>query len=120
MELKYLTIRDRQYPACFSLRVAMDVADKFGSVEALFEQGKSTKEAIEQKVWLIEQMLLAGQSLAALEGKQTETPPAAEELMASIGIADMGVMINSVITASQKVTVELQPDPKNAAATQEL
>lgn len=118
MELKYITIRNKQYPACMSLRVATRVEEQLGSLDALFEAA-TVQDALKTNIWFIAQCLQAGKLYAELEGIKTEQPPEEDTLFDLLGIADATRAVSAIIDASQQVTVELQPDEKNVAATQD-
>lgn len=115
MELQYVSIRGSKYPACFSLRTAMRTAEKFGKIDAIFEE-HSFAEATEINAWLLAECLKAGKIYAELEGETCKEPPELENLYDMISIKDAGRAVALIMEASQKVTVDVQP--KNAKATQ--
>ena len=116
MELVKISIRGTEYPACFSLRTAMNAAEKFGSLDALFEE-RPLHKAAEANLWLLDQCLAAGKLYAELEGEKTPDPPPIDSLFDSLSISDVGRAFALIMDAAQKTTVELQSDSKNAAAT---
>lgn len=122
MRLAEVTLHGVTYPAAFTLRVAMRIAEKYGSVDAVLERDLPPAAAIERKAFGLAEMLKAGEKLAAAEGRDTPAPPDMDGILDGFDATDAGEInraILNVISIGSKTTVETEPDSKNAAATQD-
>ena len=61
--MEYVTIKGVQYPAVFSLRVALRTAEKYGSLQKIFEAEKEA-DNIQMILWLLHELLVAGKLYA--------------------------------------------------------
>lgn len=122
VKISTVSLRGVNYPAAFSLRVAMETADRYGDVDAVLEPGLPAAAALERKAWCLASMLRAGQKAAKAAGMEAPEPPTADDLLDSFGVDDVAQINHAILTvfaADSKTTVELEPDVKNAAATQD-
>lgn len=114
-----ITIKGKEYPAMYSLRAAIRTAEKYGSVESIFES-EGEAQNLQQRIWLLHEMMVAGKLYAEKdEGRETPEVPSYDDLLDSIDFVDAGelaVTLLSVITNSQTQQVEVKPS-KNSEAT---
>lgn len=126
MELS-ITIRGKTWPARYSLRAAMAVEDKYGSVKkALFEQTtEPASNQIRARIYVLHEVLKAGKVWAELEeGRKAEEPPSEEQLLDMIPAAKEGEIMEQlirVINDDGRTDFEAKdpedPDGKNPQAT---
>ena len=123
MRLSEVQLGGVSYPAAFTLRVAMETAERYGDVDAVLEPDLPTAAALERKAWILAAMLRAGQKAAKATGAETPEPPTADDLLDGYVVAEVKQINQAILTvmaADSKTnveTVELGPDEKNAAAT---
>lgn len=121
MRIASVTLMGATYPAAFSLRVAMEVAERYGSIDAVLERDLPPSAAIERKAWCMAQMLQAGRKAAKGKGEESPEPPSSDAILDGLDIHEADELnraIVDVITADSEATVNLEEDPKNAEATQ--
>lgn len=122
MELT-IKINGKQWPARYSLRAAMAVEDKYGSVKkALFEQSETASAQIRARIFVLRELLKAGKAWAELEeGRKAEEPPSEEQLLDMIPSAKEGEIMEQMIRAindDERTDFEAEdPDGKNPQAT---
>lgn len=122
MELS-IEIRGKKWPARYSLRAAMAVEDKFGTVKkALFEQSESVSEQIRARIFVLHELLKAGKVWTELEeGGKAEEPPTEEQLLDLIASAKSGAVMEQmirVINDDERADFEAEdPERKNTQAT---
>ena len=94
-----ITIQGKQWPARYSLRAAMAVEDKFGSVKkALFEAGETAGERIRARIFILHELLKAGKAWVELEENETAAePPTEEQLLDMIASARSGEVMEQMI-----------------------
>ena len=115
----FITIRGKKWPARYSLRAAMAVEDKFGSVKkALFEQGETASEQTRARIFVLRELLKAGKAWTELEeGEQAAEPPSEEQLLDMIASAKSGEIMEQMIRAindDEKADFEAEdPEGKN-------
>ena len=119
-----ITIRGKQWPARYSLRAAMAVEDKFGSVKkALFEQGETSGERIRARIFVLHEILMAGKAWEEMEnGVPADVPPTEEQLLDMIAFAKSGTVMEQmirVINDDEQTDFEAEEpdDRKNPQAT---
>ena len=114
-----IEIRGKQWPARYSLRAAMAVEDKFGSVKkALFEQGETASAQIRARIFVLRELLKAGKAWQELEaGEPAEEPPSEEQLLDLIASAKSGAIMEQmirVINDDERTDFEAEdPEGKN-------
>lgn len=122
MEL-YIEIRGKKWPARYSLRAAMAVEDKFGSVKkALFEQGETATEQIRARIFVLHELLKAGKVWRELEeGGTADEPPSEDLLLDIIASAKSGAVMEQMIRVinddEQADFAAEDPEGKNPKAT---
>ena len=115
----YNEIRGKKLPARYSLRAAMAVEDKFGSVKkAMFEQNESASAQTRARVFVLRELLKAGKAWTELEeGEQAAEPPTEEQLLDMITSAKSGELMEQmirVINDDDRADFEAEdPDGKN-------
>ena len=119
MRLSTVTVLGTEYSACFSLRASMHTAERYGSLKAVFDETREAK-SLEMKVWLLAEMLKAGYTAAKAEEVPAKVPPTFDELLDKLdgfAVSEITEMILQVLAESQKTTVQIEDDEKNAVAT---
>ena len=119
MRIKMVTIGGKEYPACFSTRVMMDLEEKGGTIQsALTAIAKSGK--VSDLFHLFHQMLLAGHRYSERQGLPHSGERSFDELIDSVGIDDYKPVFSevmSIVRVSSETTVEATA-PKNAETRQ--
>lgn len=122
MRVCEIEIDGKQYPICFSTRVAIACQERAGSPEKVLN--KIASEDIQEIFWLLTQMIAAGCGYKKMNGEETPTPIGYEELVDIVGVDDYPSMFTAISNAIQKDTtrtVKTKPakTAKNAVARQE-
>ena len=115
-----LKINGRQYPARFTLRVAIKAAERRGGSLAKLLRNENQAEYLEDVIWLAIEMIKAGAALREKDtGMITAEIPTLDGLLDSIDYADMKdlqMQILEVINKDQP-TVQAEGQGKNGEAT---
>ena len=115
-----LKINGRQYPARFTLRVAIKAAERRGGSLAKLLRNENQAEYLEDVIWLAIEMIKAGAALREKDtGMITTEIPTLDGLLDSIDYADMKdlqMQILEVINKDQP-TVQAEARGKNGEAT---
>ena len=115
-----LKINGRQYPARFTLRVAIKAAERRGGSLAKLLRNENQAEYLEDVIWLAIEMIKAGAALREKDtGMITAEIPTLDGLLDSIDYADMKdlqMQIREVINQDQP-TVQAEAKGKNGEAT---
>lgn len=114
-----ITIKGKEYLTCFSTRALIACEERSGSIEHELEkiEGGSIKECI----WLIYQLIIAGDRYAKIEGIENPEPMTYDELIDSLGADEYpGIFkaIKDTTTAGTNRNIEVKPS-KNTKPTQE-
>ena len=116
-----IKIGGEEYLGCFSTRVLANVEDYTGMS---FETGLNDilkKKSIKDIVWLITQLIDAGDRYANMEGIDNPGALTEDDIYDMVGIDDYEDMfgaVGDIVKAGTKPEIELKPG-KNAKATQE-
>lgn len=117
----FIVINGKSFPARYTLRVALAVADKFGSFKLMMQGGDNERQNIEDRIWLVHELIKDGKLWRETEiGGQSDEVPTEEQLMGMIDFADLGeinAQIFAVINKEQPSIVAEAPR-KNADAAQ--
>ena len=113
-----IAVLGREYPLCFSTRVACDVEEKFGGLSALSDA--MTKGGLGAQLravmWTLAEMIRAGCAHAAMTGEAAPEPLTEEQLLDAFGPEDLvdlyGKVVRTIVDDTQR-KVEAEP-PKNA------
>ncbi len=115
MRSRTVTLAGREYPLRFSLRVVKACAEKYGSLDGMFEaiQGQGAGlEAVDACLWLMEAMLDAGYRYDRANGLEPQAPPDGEALLDLLDLGEMQGTLLGAIAGDSARTVEADP-PKN-------
>lgn len=121
MRTATITLAGEERLLCFSTRVTLDVNERFGSLEAMFDviqDNKNPSKSMEASLWVLERMMDAGARYADHEGIEHAPPLTADEILDLCGpmeIIKMSEAIQATMTAGTGREVEAKP-PKNAKA----
>ena len=121
MRIGRIKIGDKEYLGCFSTRVLANVEDYTGMS---FETGLNDilkKKSIKEIVWLIAQLINAGDRYANMEGIDNPGAITEDDIYDMVGVDDYEDVFSSIgeiVKAGTKPEIELKPT-KNAKATQE-
>lgn len=120
-----IVINKKEYVLCFSARVVRACTERYGSVENIDKyllEGTET-QTMDESVWLLEQMIAAGDRYAKQEGIENPAPLSYDEIYDLCGLddlMDMKAKIFSTIANGNERTVEVETgDEKNMTATQQ-
>ena len=119
MHLKMVNIGGKEYPACFSTRVMMDLEDKGGTIQSALT-AIAESEKVSDLFHLLHQMLLAGYRYSERQGLPHSGELSFDELIDSVGIDDYKSVFSevmSIVRVSSETTVEATA-PKNAETRQ--
>ena len=109
--MQKITINGVEYPATFSLRAAIHAAEKYGSVQAIFDGGDEASN-ITKRIWLLHELLVSGKTYAEKEyGEQTPEVPTFDDLLDTIGfteITELTALILSVVTEDQRAKIGVE------------
>ena len=115
-----ITINGREYPARFTLRVAMDAADRRGGSLGKLLGNDNQAEFLEDVCWLAVEMIKAGSAIREKKtGRQTADIPTVDDLLDSVDFADvkdLQLQLLAVIN-KDKPTVNAEGSRKNTEAT---
>lgn len=121
MRTATITLAGEERLLCFSARTTLDINDRFGSLEAMFDvilDNKNPSKAMEASLWVLEQMMDAGARYADHEGIEHAPPLTTDEILDLCGPMDLinlSETIQTTMTAGSGREVEAKP-PKNAKA----
>lgn len=116
MRSRTVALAGEEYPLRFSLRVVKACAEKYGSLEGMFEaiQGRAGLEAVDACLWLLGIMLDAGYRYNKANGLEALPPPPDEEaLLDLLDLPELQALLLGAIAGDSARTVEAEP-PKNA------
>lgn len=119
MRLKMVNIGGKEYPACFSTRVMMDLEEKGGTIQSALT-AIAESEKVSDLFHLLHQMLLAGHRYSERQGLPHSGELSFDELIDSVGIDDYKSVFSevmSIVRVSSETTVEATA-PKNAETRQ--
>ena len=115
-----ITINGREYPARFTLRVAMDAADRRGGSLGKLLRNDNQAEFLGDVCWLAVEMIKAGAAIREKKtGRQTAEIPTVDELLDSVDFADVMELQSQLLTVINKdePTVKAEGPGKNTDAT---
>lgn len=122
MRIGSIRIDGKQHILCFSVRVVRHCAERYGSVNGLYAalSNENELEALDEALWILSEMMQAGDKYAKLHGLQNEpcmTPDGLEDACDLSDFLQMKSAIVLTITNGKKTDVEAESSP-NAEATQ--
>lgn len=113
-----ITLAGKEYPLRFSLRVLKACKERYGTLDGIFQalQGAGDgMDAVEECLWLLENMLDAGARYAKINGANPSQPPDADMLLDMLDLAEVQAALVTAIAGDSVRTVEAGP-PKNGEA----
>lgn len=115
MRSRTVALAGEEYPLRFSLRVVKTCAEKYGSLEGMFEaiQGRAGLEAVDACLWLLDIMLDAGYRYNKANGLEALPPPDGEALLDLLDLPELQALLLGAIAGDSARTVEAEP-PNNA------
>lgn len=116
-------VHGKEYTLCFSLRVVRACAEEFGGMDKLDKAltGGDQLEQFNNVIWLLAQMMDAGERYDKLEGKSPEKALTADELLDLQGIDDIAALKGMIFDtmAGGEDNVDVEPDAKNATTSRD-
>ena len=115
-----ITINNKQYTLCFSARVIRNCAEKFGGMDKIDEvmNANDETEAFDSAIWLLNQLMQAGEKYCKANGMDTEKTPNIDEMLDLMGIDDFKNMKKSIAESISNGTERnLEIEEKNAETT---
>lgn len=116
MTVAKIKLLGKEYPACLSTEVMINIQDK---TEKAFTEGINellSMDNIDGMFWLLAEMLEAGKKYYDLIGKDAPEPPNREALKALTGFDDYQALVDSIYSAATTTTaadVDVETDEKN-------
>lgn len=104
-----IEIEDKEYLLCFSAAVSIACEERFGVIHEV------PIKTLDDTVWFLHQMMLAGYDYAQVKGLETPKPPTLKTLLAVTDISDLpkfNIAITETLHCGLKRNVELE-QPKN-------
>mgnify|MGYP000848400683 FL=1 len=118
-----IEIAGRKYPLNLSVKAAKAVANRYGDISSVGEAftDKSLDEMMDEATWLLALLMEQGAAYKKIIDSEDVTVPTKDELEIIMGVADFASIkdkLMDALLAGMKREVEVEPDPKNAEATQ--
>lgn len=119
MKTATLKLRDKEYTVCFSAYVIAKCEEKEGSFEKVINDVNEGK--FSTSLWLLAQMLKAGELYEKINGQKPERAPTYDELLVTTGYDDFTGEVFKVINEAIDggTAREVEVETKNAETTQE-
>lgn len=119
--MKTITVNGKTWPARYSLRAAIAVGERYGSLKrALFDEDADQGEQLRRRLSVLLEMLKAGKVWAEQEnGESLPELPTEDELMDSITFrqaADLTTAMLEIINEDDNSDFEAEGKGKNAEA----
>lgn len=119
-----IEIAGRKYPLNFSVKAAKEVSERYGDISNIGDafEGKSTSEMMDEANWILALLIEQGVAYKKIvDGEEVKglTQDELEILMGVVDFADLKSTLLGAMTAGMRREVEVEPDPKNAEATQD-
>ena len=119
--MKNIALKGKMWPARYSLRAAITIGERFGSVKrALFDENVDQGEQLRRRLAVLLEMLKAGKVWAEQEnGESLPELPTEDELLDGITFreaADLTEAMLEVINEDDKGDFEAEGKGKNAEA----
>lgn len=117
-----ISIDGQKHLLCFSLRVVKICTERYGSTNGLFDalsEGDELKR-LDESVWLLSQMMAAGDKYAKKNGIKNPSPMSYDDLYDVCDIRDFSNLRASIIQTinnGRETTVDVETNSPNAKAT---
>lgn len=120
MRTTRIKILDTEYPLCYSTRVVIAVYQEYGSNDAMYATLQNLQEAnkaFEGRLWMLHQLMQAGQRYAALIGNNSPAIPSLSALRVSASgrYGEIMEMIENTIASGSMMSIRAG-EPKNKKA----
>ncbi|HHX36603.1 MAG TPA: hypothetical protein GX717_01320 [Clostridiaceae bacterium] len=118
-----IEIAGKKYPLNFSVKAAKEVAKRYGDISNIGDAftDKTMDEMMDEANWILALLIEQGVAYKKIvdgEDIKALTKDELEIVMGVVDFADLKDTLLSAMTAGMKREVEVEPDPKNAEATQ--
>lgn len=122
MRTGIIGINGKKHILCFSVRVVRHCTERYGSMSGLYDALSSEDElyALDESLWLLSEMMKAGEKYAQTHGLETAPSMTPDELEDACDVSDFRQITASIILTinnGKKTNVEVENSP-NAEATQ--
>lgn len=116
-----LRINGREYPARFTVRVAIRAAERRGGSLSKMFRNENQSEFFADLIWLAVEMIKAGAEIREKETGHVTEIPAEDELLDTFDHADLLELQAQMLTVINKdePTVKAEGNSKNTDATSE-
>lgn len=118
MRTTRVKILETEYPLCYSTRVVIAVYQQYGGLDEMHGTLSNLQEAnkaFEGRLWMLHQLMQAGQRYAALLGDNSPAVPSLSALRVSVSSGRYGEImetIESTIAAGSMMSIK-SGEPKN-------
>lgn len=116
MRKSSIEIEGQKHLLVFSVRVMDSCCDKWGSLDAIEDALSDSKTGLRDNLWLLEQMMVAGDKYAKRNGIENPAPLTLDELLDCYdmtNLAEIGNAIKATFDASNETTVQTESNSKN-------
>lgn len=122
MRTASITLNGQEHLLCFSARVVRACTERYGDVSGLGDalDNPDKLKALDEAVWILAQMMDAGDRYAKLNGLENPEPLSVDAIYDMSDLNDFFAIRQKVVatvTQGRATHVEVEP-PKNAGATQ--
>lgn len=128
MKTGKVKIGNKEYITCFSVRVMMNIREKYGDIEDGMQKVAGGFENLEDDFWIVYEMMKAGAKYAEMEGLENPPVPEYETLYDLVDMHDMRTLVKSIVSTiktGSETEIETEPseetkkNAKNAETTQD-
>ena len=118
-----LSIAGQERILCFSVRVMRACTERYGSFAGVYKAmaAENETECLDSVVWLLAQMMQAGDRYAKANEMDNPAPLSEDDLLDHCDLSDFVQLrgtITQAISAGNRTNIEVEPG-KNGEATQE-
>lgn len=120
MRTGVISFDGKKHILCFSVRVIKSCAERYGSMDGIYEALSCEDElkSLDEALWLLEQMMKAGDKYAKEHGIANEPPMTVDDMLDCCDITDfIGMKYSIVSTITNGKTTSVEADSPNAEAT---
>lgn len=119
-----MEIAGKKYPLNFSLKAAREVAKRYGDISNVTDafNGKAVDEMMDEAAWILALLLQQGAEYKKVVDGEDIKIFTKGELEVVLGVADFAGLketLMDAMLAGMKREIEVEPDIKNAEATQD-
>ena len=120
MRTGVISFDGKKHVLCFSVRVIKACAERYGSMEGIYDALSCEDEVknLDEALWLLEQMMRVGDKYAKEHGMANEPPMTVDDMLDLCDIGDFIGMKNSIVsTIVNGRSTSVEADSPNAEAT---